>query len=465
MSNKKWQIKHQGKWYSLNHIVDSGKPSHEEGGGNHYHVDGHEPISQHDIEDIDMSGQQDLNKREDKIPGGLADKKKPSDFDSEKLKAGIKIEMEHTSDRAVAEEIAMDHLTEDSEYYKKLKEVEKYDRVEVTPDGKRELTYGKEDLSKEPDLKKRWSKLKKALDSSSAIMDLAEESGDDESDAQPEAQPDAQPEGDVDQSAQPQPDAQPEDSGQDDSQQEDEAQKEQEVIDFLRQEGYDDTEIAYIVRNHSIPIPTKDDNAAQNEAAKGEMEQAHLQEKHELSHAHKQDAHEQERQQDDEEYKVRLEHKKRMSEVEYEKAKSDLVDPSLAGEHKKKMLDIEVEIASKKKEQAALEVEHKKRMLDLEYEKAHKEANKEDPAEATQKEQLQFELDMKRMEKELELEFKKKELALKLKLTEEAAKQKHEHAKQQFESDAAVNSQVKENQAKHKIAESKKPPVKEKKGE
>ena len=57
--------------------------------------------------------------------------------------------------------------------------------------------------------------------------------------------------------------------------------------------------------------------------------------------------------------------------------------------------------------------------------------------------------------------FKKKELALKLKLTEEAAKQKHEHAKQQFESDAAVNAQVKENQAKHKIAESKKPPVKD----
>jgi hypothetical protein len=465
MSSKKWQIKHQGKWYTLNHIVDSGKPSHEEGGGNYYHVDGHEPISQHDIEDIDMSGQQDLNKREDKIPGGLADKKKPSDFDSEKLKAGIKIEMEHTSDRNIAEEIAMDHLTEDSEYYNKLKEIEKYDRVEVTADGKRELTYGKEDLNKEPNLKKRWNKLKKALDSSAAILDLSDATDADESDQDQSDQQDqqnAQPEDNADQSAQPQPDAQPEDSGQDDSQQ-DEAQKEQEVIDFLRQEGYDDTEIAYIVRNHSIPIPTKNDHAAQNEAAKGEMEQDHLQEKHELSHAHKQEAHEQERKQDDEEYKARLEHKKRMSQVEYEKAKSDLVDPSLIGEHKKKMLDIEVEIANKKKEQAAIEVEHKKRMLDLEYKKAHKEISKEDPTEASKKEQIQFELEMKRMEKQVELEFKKKELALKLKLTEEAAKQKHEHAKQQFESDAVVNAQIKENQAKHKIAESKKLPVKEEK--
>lgn len=66
-----------------------------------------------------------LLKREDKIPGGLADKKKPSDFDSEKLAEGMKVESEHTSDPKIAEEIAMDHLTEDQDYYKKLKLVEK----------------------------------------------------------------------------------------------------------------------------------------------------------------------------------------------------------------------------------------------------------------------------------------------------------------------------------------------------
>lgn len=64
-------------------------------------------------------------KSEDQIPGGLADKKKESDFDADKLKEGIKVEMEHTSDPEIAKEIAMDHLTEDPEYYQKLKTIEK----------------------------------------------------------------------------------------------------------------------------------------------------------------------------------------------------------------------------------------------------------------------------------------------------------------------------------------------------
>lgn len=64
-------------------------------------------------------------KKKDKIPGGLADQKKPSDFDKKKLKQGIKVESEHTSDKEIASEIAMDHLTEDKNYYKKLRTIEK----------------------------------------------------------------------------------------------------------------------------------------------------------------------------------------------------------------------------------------------------------------------------------------------------------------------------------------------------
>ena len=64
-------------------------------------------------------------RKSDKIPGGLADKKKPSDFPKDKLEAGIKVEMEHTSDRGIATEIAMDHLTEDLNYYEKLETIEK----------------------------------------------------------------------------------------------------------------------------------------------------------------------------------------------------------------------------------------------------------------------------------------------------------------------------------------------------
>ena len=53
----------------------------------------------------------------DMIHGGLADEKKPSDFSKEQLAKGIKVEMEHTDDPLIAIEIAMDHLTEDPEYY------------------------------------------------------------------------------------------------------------------------------------------------------------------------------------------------------------------------------------------------------------------------------------------------------------------------------------------------------------
>lgn len=57
---------------------------------------------------------------EDELPGGVADKKSPSDFDKKQLMKGIHVEMEHTDDISVAMEIAMDHLAEDPEYYEKL---------------------------------------------------------------------------------------------------------------------------------------------------------------------------------------------------------------------------------------------------------------------------------------------------------------------------------------------------------
>ena len=62
---------------------------------------------------------------QDKVPGGLADNKKPSDFDPKELAKGIKVEMEHTEDPALAQEIAMDHLTEFPDYYTALLKMEK----------------------------------------------------------------------------------------------------------------------------------------------------------------------------------------------------------------------------------------------------------------------------------------------------------------------------------------------------
>jgi hypothetical protein len=80
--------------------------------------------------------------REEKIPGGLAKDKTIADFvkkyDSkeyyhptqfadyikEKIKKGAKVEMEHTTDKKVAVEIAKDHIWEDLNYYEKLAKME-----------------------------------------------------------------------------------------------------------------------------------------------------------------------------------------------------------------------------------------------------------------------------------------------------------------------------------------------------
>lgn len=60
----------------------------------------------------------------DILPGGLADSATESNFDKQSLNDGMLIELEHTKDLDVAKEIAMDHLTEDPEYYTKLKSIE-----------------------------------------------------------------------------------------------------------------------------------------------------------------------------------------------------------------------------------------------------------------------------------------------------------------------------------------------------
>jgi hypothetical protein len=76
---------------------------------------------------------------EDKIPGGESDGMNLYDIAnyhncdidelSNQLQIGIKVEMEHTSDRKIAEEIAMDHLYEDPKYYTKLATIENDDTL------------------------------------------------------------------------------------------------------------------------------------------------------------------------------------------------------------------------------------------------------------------------------------------------------------------------------------------------
>lgn len=437
---KGWLALHKDKWYPIKDMVDTGKPAHEQGGGNVYHLDGvDKPVHQSEIKDMKPP---EIKKREDKIPGGLADKKSEKDFNPKSLKQGTKVELEHTSDKSIAQEIAMDHLTEDSKYYKKLKEVEKQDMVQVTADGKRELVEGKEPLKKDP--KDRWKEIKKSLDNSSAIMDIEQAM---ESDDEPDTQ-DAQAPEEVsqegDQSSEepamesPEADAQTDENADQDPQEAlDPKEAEEKIIQALKDEGYSDVEISYIVHGHHAPESSQTDAAkAQATSDMSSVDVNHAARQADLEH----------------------EHARRMNDLEYESKKNESADPEVEKGHRKRMLDLEYQTTEHKKKQAELELEHKKRMLDLEYEKAKHEASKKDPSEDTKQKQLEFEMEMKRKEKELELEFKKKELALKLEIQKEQAKQKAEHAAAQAEEDAKVNAAVKKEQAKHKIAAAKEPP-------
>jgi hypothetical protein len=60
----------------------------------------------------------------EKVVGGFGDNRPDRDFDISELKKGINIEMKDTEDPKVAKKIAKEHLTEDTEYYKKLAKME-----------------------------------------------------------------------------------------------------------------------------------------------------------------------------------------------------------------------------------------------------------------------------------------------------------------------------------------------------
>ena len=68
----------------------------------------------------------ELIEKGNSLKGGIGDSTKKKDVDSAQLKMGIRVEMEHTDDKKVAEEIAIDHLSETKDYYSKLKKVEKH---------------------------------------------------------------------------------------------------------------------------------------------------------------------------------------------------------------------------------------------------------------------------------------------------------------------------------------------------
>lgn len=74
--------------------------------------------------DSDSEEENDEPLSDDFLAGGKADDYDVSVFDSEQLRMGQHVELEHTNNPAVALEIAKDHLREDPIYYTKLKRME-----------------------------------------------------------------------------------------------------------------------------------------------------------------------------------------------------------------------------------------------------------------------------------------------------------------------------------------------------
>lgn len=62
-----------------------------------------------------------INERSNPLPNGIGDDLDIEDVDKNEYKIGMKVEMEHTDDPEIAQDIVMDHLKEDNFYYTKLK--------------------------------------------------------------------------------------------------------------------------------------------------------------------------------------------------------------------------------------------------------------------------------------------------------------------------------------------------------
>lgn len=219
-------------------------------------------------------------------------------------------------------------------YHRDVKDMKlsKEETYEITnPDGSITRGPGKEPLRKplKKSLIERWKLLKAKIDHEKAFMDVVDDDEDQDQpqdQEQPQGQEQPQPSiGDPD--AQDQSDAIPQDQLRGDSARgggdsdgdnadqtedqgggagaDDQPYDEAELIDHLRQDGYSDSEIAYVTHGH---VP----GAQRPEAKAADLEQSREKEKHD----HKMDRMKTETE-------IQSDHAKRMSDLEYEHAKNE----------------------------------------------------------------------------------------------------------------------------------------------
>jgi hypothetical protein len=107
------------------------------------------------------------NIKEEKLKGGRASKEVRENatelFDPLEISVGIKVEMEHTDSIEAAREIALDHLTENKDYYTRLYHIGLIDEP---------ITEEEENF-----LKEKWTRIEdvEALDKEQGIVDMPEE--------------------------------------------------------------------------------------------------------------------------------------------------------------------------------------------------------------------------------------------------------------------------------------------------
>lgn len=107
------------------------------------------------------------NIKEEKIKGGRASEEVRENatelFDPLEISVGIKVEMEHTDSIEAAREIALDHLTENKDYYTRLYHIGLIDEP---------ITEEEENF-----LKEKWTRIEdvEALDEEQGIVDIPEE--------------------------------------------------------------------------------------------------------------------------------------------------------------------------------------------------------------------------------------------------------------------------------------------------
>ena len=285
--------------------------------------------------------------REDMVEGGKADNADESEFDPKQLEMGIEIEMEHTNDPKMAKEIAMDHLKENAEYYTHLKDMEAKMKAGEQAPQEGEAPQEGQEMSPEDQAEMEGTELSSG--------EIPPEGGELSEDQVAEASPE---------------EASPEEV----EQLQEEEQGDEHLHAFaehLREQGYSDSEIAYVVHGHSAPqVDPVDQSKIDMHSAKMEADKAAAERDGAM--------------------------KEKSAEMEADiRRKEAEIDHS----HKQRMNDHALSTEQEKAQVHRIEIEHKKRMLDLEYEKAQ-------------------------AEKDMDLEFKQKELELKLKNKEQAAKDK-----------------------------------------